>query len=274
MQLGGVVWSLMGNLDVVVVGVVLGAAAAGRYGAALRLAEVGIQFLIALSVIYLPEATKLAVAGRREALATLYRTTSRWSTIVSLLAAGLGFLASPALAQLIFSHSVQEETDLLRVLFVGYALHGALGQTYSTLLALGAYAEIWRSSVVTLPLMVGGTVALAAGFGTIGAATATCLTYAVTGVWWAILVRRDLGVSPFDAFYIRALAACLIGCGLAAVATQVATGAPPAASVIVTGVSGVLAVAASLRLVGGLSPEELGMVNRRLRGRVPGLGTP
>ena len=55
MQLGGVVWSLMGNLDVVVVDGVLGAPhAAGRYGAALRLAEVGIQFLIALSVIYLP----------------------------------------------------------------------------------------------------------------------------------------------------------------------------------------------------------------------------
>ncbi len=64
-QLGGIVWSLMGNLDLVTVGVLLGTSAAGLYGAALRVAEVSIQFLPALSVIYLPEATRLAVAPPR-----------------------------------------------------------------------------------------------------------------------------------------------------------------------------------------------------------------
>ncbi len=75
MQLGGVVWSLMGNLDVVVVGVVLGAADAGTYGASLRIAEVAVQFFVALSVLYLPEATRLAITGRVDALGALYRTT-------------------------------------------------------------------------------------------------------------------------------------------------------------------------------------------------------
>ena len=63
LQLGGVVWSLLGNLDVVIVGLVLGAGAAGTYSVALRVAEFSAQFLVAISLFFLPEATRLAVSG-------------------------------------------------------------------------------------------------------------------------------------------------------------------------------------------------------------------
>jgi O-antigen/teichoic acid export membrane protein len=268
MQLGGIVWSLMGNLDVVVVGVVLGSAAAGRYGAALRLAEVGVQFLIALAVLYLPEATRLAVGGGRRALADLYRTTCRWSTLVSVLVCGIGFLAAPDLARLLIDRDVGQEAELLRVLFVGYAVHGALGQTYSTLLALGSYDDIRRSSLVSLPLIVGGTIALAAAFGVVGAAWATGLAYAATGVWWAVLVHRHLGAWPFDAFYARALAACAAAAVPAAAAAHVTSDIAPALSVLVIGAVTTVAWAASVLIIGGLSPGELRTLQRLRRRRL------
>jgi O-antigen/teichoic acid export membrane protein len=256
MQLGGVVWSLMGNLDLVVVGVVLGAEAAGVYGAALRIAEVSVQFLIALSVLYLPEATRLAVRGATDALATLYRTTCRWSSLISLLAAGAGFVMAPALGRVVFPDDAETASTLLRILLVGFGVHGALGQTYSTLLALGAYADIRRASLVTLPALVAGTVALAAAFGTVGAAAATCVAYVATACWWAHLVARHIGVSPFDRLYGRALVACATSWIAAAVVFRLVADAAPAAGLLATGAAAIAAWLVALRVGGGLSRSE------------------
>jgi O-antigen/teichoic acid export membrane protein len=274
MQLGGVVWSLMGNLDLVTVGVLLGASAAGLYGAALRVAEVSIQFLVALSVIYLPEATRLAVAERADALRSLYRTTSRWATLVSVLGAGVGFVAAPELAQIVFRSNPATEATLMRILFVGYAVHGALGQTYSTLLALGAYADIWRSSIVSLPIIVAGTVGLTAAFGTEGAAWSTCLAYALTGLWWAWQVRRGLGTGPFDEFYPRALGAAAVSLVVAALVSQLGDALSPVGLIAAIMLSATAAWMLALVLSGGLSPNERSIAVRllaRLRsGRVSG----
>ena len=268
MQLGGVVWSLMGNLDVVVVGVVLGAADAGTYGASLRIAEVAVQFFVALSVLYLPEATRLVITGRVDALGALYRTTGRWSTVVALLAAGIGFICAPALGRIIFPDDPSVTTAVLRVLFVGYALHGALGQTYSTLLALGAYRDVRRTSVVTLPLLLVGTVGLTWAFGPVGAAVSTCLAYAFTGTWWALLVHRRIGGGPFDALYGRALAACAASWVVAAVVWHVTSGVGAVASLVATSVAAAIAWLVALPLAGALAPGER-VAAQRLRSRFP-----
>ena len=267
MQLGGIVWSLMGNLDLVAVGVLLGAGAAGMYGAALRVAEVSIQFLVAVSVIYLPEATRLAVLGRNAALASLYRTTSRWATLITVLAAGVGFISAPELARIVFPSNSGTDASLMRILFVGYAVHGALGQTYSTLLALGAYRGIWRSSIVSLPIILAGTVGLTAAFGTEGAAWSTCLAYALTGLWWAWQVNRSLGAVPFDEFYLRALGAAACSLVVAAVASRLGSGLPAVATVAVIMLAATATWTLTVLLGGGLSPEERSAA-ARLRGRL------
>ena len=264
MQLGGVVLSLMGNLDLVTVGVLLGASAAGMYGAALRVAEISIQFLIALSVIYLPEATRLAVANRTDALRSLYRTTSRWATLTTVLAAGVGFVAAPELAQIVFRSNPSMDATLMRILFVGYAVHGALGQTYSTLLALGRYADIWRSSIVSLPLIVAATGGLTAVFGTEGAAWSTCLAYALTGLWWAWQVGRGLRTAPFDEFYLRALGAGALSIVVAALVSRIGAGLSPVASIATITVAATAAWMLALVLTGGLSPTERAVATRLL----------
>lgn len=271
MQLGGVVWSLMGNLDLVTVGVLLGASAAGMYGAALRVAEVSIQFLIALSVIYLPEATRLAVTERTEALRSLYRTTSRWATLITVLAAGVGFVAAPELAQIVFRSDPRTEATLMRILFVGYAVHGALGQTYSTLLALGTYRDIWRSSIVSLPIIVAGTAGLTVAFGTEGAAWSTCLAYALTGLWWAWQVRRALKTAPFDEFYPRALGAAAVSMVVAALVSRLGSALSPVGALAAIMVGATVAWTLALVLSGGLSPSErsiaVGLVARLRSGK-------
>jgi O-antigen/teichoic acid export membrane protein len=267
-HLSGVVWSLMGNLDVVVVGVLLGAADAGMYGTALRLAEFSFQFVIALSVLYLPEATKLAVGGRMAAVGALYRRTSRWSMLVVVLTAGVGFVTAPALAEIVFPDDASTTATLMRILFVGYAVHGCLGDTHSTLVAIAAYADIRRWSLVALPTIVLGTIALTWAFDTVGAAAATCGAYVSSALWWSVIIRRRIGVRPFDGLYLRALSAVLAGCAAAALAFRLTSGAGPVLSL---GVSGLIAAACSLALLpvlGGVTHGERRAISG-LRQRLP-----
>ena len=203
LQLGGVVWSLLGNLDVVIVGLLLGAAPAGTYSVSLRVAEFSAQFLVAISLFFLPEATRLAVGGAREAVVALYRAACRWSAFTTLLVVGIGFITAPEIARIVFPDEQETTTTLLRILFAGYGVQGALGVSYATLSAIGAYDAIWRSSLVGLPLLVVGTIVLTGVWELTGAAVSTLLAYSLLNAWWTWRTVAELGASPFDARYAR-----------------------------------------------------------------------
>jgi O-antigen/teichoic acid export membrane protein len=262
LHLGGAVWALLAHLDIVVVGVVLGADAAGVYGATLRLAEFSYQFVIAVSVLYLPEAVKLFAAGERSALAALYRTSSRWSALISLLVAGAGFVAAPWLAELLFPDDSEISTRILRILFVAYAVYGALGLGYLTSVAVGAFDQIKASALVALPAIVAATVLGAELWGLTGAACVTASGYILFNAWWLWVTKQQtLGATPFDDRYGRALVASAV---TLAGAEGVALLLDDAAPLVALPVIGVVAIAIWLVAVGvsgALSPPEL----RRVR---------
>jgi O-antigen/teichoic acid export membrane protein len=270
LHIGGAVWSLLSNLDVVVVGVVLGAGGAGTYGATMRLAEANIQFVIAIAVLYLPEATRLAVAGHRRALADLYRTSSRWSALVSLFTTGVGFIAAPDLAKILFPDRGSTIATLLRILFLGYAVYGALGLAYGTSIAQGAFREIRAFGLISLPLLVVVTVAFTELWGLTGAACATASGYVVLTFWWAMSVRATLGVTPIDRFYRRSLAACCASWASAGVAAYLTRADAPVIALGATVAAGFVTWVALLLLAGALRPAEMRAVGRlRIRDARP-----
>ena len=267
LHLGGAVWALLAHLDIVVVGVVLGADAAGVYGATLRLAEFSYQFVIAISVLYLPEAVKLIAAGERSALVSLYRTSSRWSLLVSLLVAGAGFVGAPWLAELLFPDDAEISTRILRILFVAYAVYGALGLGYLTSVAVGSFREIQRSAMVALPAIVAATVIAAELWGLTGAACATASGYILFNAWWLWITKEDtLGATPFDHRYGRALLASVVALlGAGAVALVLDDAPPlvalPAIAIVASGVW-----VAAIAVTGALSPPEVRRIKRLLPG--------
>lgn len=265
LQLGGVVWSLLGNLDVVVVGLLLGAGPAGAYSIALRVAEFSAQFVIAISLFFLPEATRLAVEGARTRLVALHRAASRWSAASTLLVAGIGFVLAPAIAEIVFPDEASTVATLLRILFAGYAVQGALGVSYATLSALGAYPAIWWSSVVSLPLLVVGTVLLTQFWGLTGAACATLAAYVGLNAFWAWRTAVELAATAFDLRYLRCVAAAAVG-WLATWAADAALGpAGPVAALALAGGAGLVAGAAALPALRGLTPSERDWLHGALR---------
>ena len=269
LQLGGVVWSLLGNLDVVTVGLLLGAGRAGTYSVALRVAEFSAQFVIAISLFFLPEATRLAVQGHREQLIALYRSACRWSALTTLLAAGIGFVTAPQIAEIVLPDKAGTITTLLRILFGGYAVQGALGVSYATLSAAGAYRAIWVSSIVTLPVLVTATVVLTQIWGLTGAASSTLIGYVGLNIWWTERTISVLGASPIDARYVRGVGACAIGWAAAALVASVAGDAAAVAAFAASAAAGLAAAGPALLLLRALTPGEIAALRRlaRRRGR-------
>lgn len=272
LQLGGVLWSLLGNLDVVIVGLLLGAAPAGTYSVSLRVAEFGAQFLVAISLFFLPEATRLVVGGAREAALALYRTACRWSAFTTLLVVGIGFVTAPELARIVYPDEQETTTTLLRILLAGYGVQGALGVGYAMLSALGAFTAIWRSSVVGLPLLVLGTLVLTGVWELTGAAAATVAAYALLNAWWTRSTVAELGASPFDGRYVRFVAAAVGGWLAAGLADLALAGAEAGAvlTVAVAGLAGLAVGGAGLLAPGTLSPGERGLAARALHVRARG----
>jgi O-antigen/teichoic acid export membrane protein len=268
LQLGGAVWSLLQNLDLVVVGLVVGASAAGVYGAALRLAEFTLLLLIAMTVLYLPEAVKLAIAGRREALVLFYRTSSRWCALISLLTAGTCFIVAPDLAQLLLPNHASSATTVLRILLPGYALHGAMGLAYATSVALGGDRTVRRAAVVAIPFLVVITVLSTELWGLPGAAAATLAGYVVLTIAWVLWTRDLLGALPFDRLYVRAVATCIVSWLSAGLAAYVTRGEAPLSTLLVTCLVAVLTWLPLVRFGGALSARELRALGRLRPGRI------
>jgi O-antigen/teichoic acid export membrane protein len=265
LHLGGVVWSLLGNADVVTVGLVLGAGPAGTYSVSLRVAEFSAQFVVAISLFYMPEAARLALAGSREALLAIYRAACRWSAITTLVAAGIGFITAPALGEMIYPEDAGTVATLLRILLAGFAVQGALGVSYSTLVALGAYREIRAAALAGLPVIVAFTVAFTALWGLTGAASSTLVSYLLlNGVWvWQVATR--LGATPFDRRYLRALIAVAgssLAAGLVYLALEPAGVLVSFAGAAFAGVAAAGPALLALRVVG---PSELALLRRLLR---------
>jgi O-antigen/teichoic acid export membrane protein len=265
LHLGGVVWSLLGNADVVTVGLLLGAGPAGTYSVSLRVAEFSAQFVVAISLFYMPEATRLMVGGSRDALLAVYRAACRWSAITTLVVAGIGFVTAPELGELIYPDDASTVGTLLRILFAGFAVQGALGVSYSTLVAIGAYRSIRTAAVVSLPLIVVGTVAFTQAWELSGAAWATLIAYTVLNVTWMAQVTAHLGTTPFDGRYRRGLLACAGSWLVVAAADRALEPAGAVVTVLAAGTAGLAAAAALLLAARVLGPTEVALLRRMLR---------
>lgn len=257
LHLGGAVWSLLQNLDVVVVGLVVGVGGAGTYGVALRLAEFALVILVAVGVLYLPEAVRLAHGRHRRELVQLYRTSSRWCVLIALPIGGVGFIVAPDLAEVLMPDHAESATTVLRILLPAYALQGALGLAYPTAVALGADRAIRLTALWAVPALLAVTVAFTELWGLAGAATATLLAFSALTVWWVLEVRGLLGALPFDALFGRALASCLVSWVGAAIGTLATRGQAPLVSLAVGVLAGVVSWLVLVRFAGALSGPEL-----------------
>jgi O-antigen/teichoic acid export membrane protein len=189
-----------------------GAATAGVYGAVLRAGQSLFLFLTSVSLTFSPFVADLHHRGERDRLDELYKQVTRWTlaaTIPVLLV--LAIVPGPVLR--IFGRDFVQGEGALRILIVGMIVPVMVGTVGFILIMAGRTGWDLLVYVGGFAIDVGLALALArpSALGIEGAAVAQACTLTFTAVARLLLVRRFLGIWPFDAGYLRLVPATVVG---------------------------------------------------------------
>jgi O-antigen/teichoic acid export membrane protein len=253
-----VLWSDRGSV---------GAAQVGVYGAVLRAGQALFLFLTSVSLTFSPFVADLHHRGERERLDGLYKNVTRWTlaaTIPVLLV--LGILPEETLR--IFGPEFTSGADALRILIVGMIVPVMVGTVGFILIMAGRTG--WDLAVYLggFAIDIGVALLLAgpAGLGIRGAAIAQALTLSFSAIARLLLVRRFLGIWPFDRTWMRLAVPTLLGALTMGLAHAVVPDERWGADLLVSAALGTSAYGGAM-LVIGLSPTERAAVARLIRRR-------
>jgi O-antigen/teichoic acid export membrane protein len=246
-----------------------GAAETGVYGAVLRAAQSLFLFLTSVSLTFSPFVADLHHRGERGRLDELYKQVTRWTlaaTIPVLLV--LAIVPGPVLR--IFGRDFVQGDAALRILIAGMIVPVMVGTVGFILIMAGRTGWDLVVYVGGFAIDAGLAFALARpdALGMEGAAVAQACTLTFSAVARLLLVRRFLGIWPFEAGYLRLVPAALTG-GLAmALAHAVMPAERWLLDLVVSFVVGGAVYVTALVTIGLPSAERTSLA--RLAGRVLG----
>lgn len=244
----------------------------GVYAATLQAGQSLFLFLTSLSLMFSPFVADLHHRGEREKLDSLYKSVTRWAlgaTLPILLA--LAILPEQVLR--VFGSEFAEGKDALLILIAGMLVPVCVGTVGFILIMVGRTG--WDL------LVYGGSIALDIGLalalarpevlGIRGAAIAQAVTLAASALARLYLVKRFVGIWPFDRHFLRLIPPAVIGAAVMAGVHAILPEAKWLVNLVVSAGAGVLAYGATMLAV-GLKPGErrtVFAVAGRLFGRTP-----
>jgi O-antigen/teichoic acid export membrane protein len=189
-----------------------GSAEVGVYGAVLRAAQSLFLFLTSVSLTFSPFVADLHHRGEREQLDRLYKQVSRWTlaaTIPVLLV--LAIVPGPVLR--IFGGEFVEGDAALRILIGGMIVPVMVGTVGFILIMAGRTGWDLLIYVGGFAIDVGIALLVARpeALGIRGAALAQAATLTFTAVARLLLVRRFLGIWPFERGHLRLILPTVTG---------------------------------------------------------------
>lgn len=247
----------------------IGAAELGVYSSSVRIALAMVLFLTAVSYVFSPFVADLHHRGERERLDALFKSLTRW-TVAGTIPVLLVMLVAPEpLLRIFGGREFTGGVDALRILLVGQTVNVAVGAAGFVLIMAGRTG--WDLVVYVLSFALDLTLALVLvpRFGIEGAALAQTVTVAASNVLRLSLVRRFVGIQPYDRSYVRLVPATACAAVAMVVVHGALAGAAWSVDLVATGLAGLVAYVPPL-LLWGLPPGERATALaalRRLLGR-------
>ena len=226
------------------------------YGAVLRAGQALFLFLTSVSLTFSPFVADLHHRGEREQLDRLYKNVTRWTlaaTVPVLLV--LGILPEETLR--IFGDEFRTGADALRILIIGMIVPVMVGTVGFILIMAGRTGWDLVVYLAGFAIDIGVAVALAGptGLGIRGAAIAQAITLSFSATLRLLLVRRFLGIWPFDRAWLRLLVPTALGAVTMALVHAAMPNDRWFLDLLVSAAAGGVVYAGSL-LAFGLSPSE------------------
>lgn len=225
----------------------------GVYSAALRAGQIIVLFLTSVSLMFSPFVADLHNRGERAKLDALFKNLTRW-TIAATLPLFLILLVAPAEALRIFGSGFSGGQTALLILIAGQFVNIATGSVGFVLIMVGRTG--WDLAVYGASLALNLALAfwLCPRYGMEGAAVANAVTFALSKWARLALVKRFVGIQPYDRQYGRLVVPALVGGAVMWAVHSVVPGGF-LVDLVATSVVGSAAYVAALWLV-GLTPAE------------------
>lgn len=196
--------------DLFVVARYVSSAQVGVYGAAVRAAQALLLFLTSLSLMFSPFVADLHARGERGRLDALYKSVTRWTLAATLpVLLVLALLPEPVLR--IFGGEFAEGRAALLILIAGMVVPVSVGTVGFILIMVGRTGWDLLVYAGSFALDVGVAVLLAPRIGIRGAAVAQAVTLATSSAVRLYLVKRFVGIWPFDRHFLRLAPPVLVG---------------------------------------------------------------
>ncbi len=241
-----------------------GAGEVGVYGAVLRAGQSLFLFLTSVSLTFSPFVADLHHRGEHEHLDALYKQVTRW-TLAATIPVLLALAILPGQVLRIFGGGFSGGDGALRILIVGMIVPVMVGTVGFILIMAGRTG--WDLLVYLAGFAVDGGLALALArpeaLGIRGAAIAQAATLTGSALARLMLVRRFLGIWPFDRSYLRLVAPTLVGAAVMALVHGVLPEAKWLVNLLGSVAAGGLAYAVVL-LAWGLPTSERAALRRAI----------
>lgn len=195
----GVMW-----LDVLLVGAILGPAAAGTYAVVSRLVTTGMMGIEAIRLAVVPELSALLARNDLRNTGSVYRVAASWCVTSSFPVYVLLALFAP-LALDVFGGEFAGGVTALRILALAMLVNVASGQAASLLLMGGHSGWMLANNVIALTLDVVLNLVLLPSIGITGAAWAWGASIVVGNLMSVYLIRSFYRIDLIDRTYGRSL---------------------------------------------------------------------
>ncbi|MGH2693494.1 MAG: oligosaccharide flippase family protein [Actinomycetota bacterium] len=174
----------------------------GVYSAALRSGQILVLFLTSVSLMFSPFVADLHARGERDRLERLFKALTRWTLAATMPAFLLLAVAPETVLRLFGAEFSGGETALLIVL-AGQFVNVATGSVGFVLIMVGRTGWDLLVYAASLVLNLGLAFALAPEYGMEGAAVANAVTFAASKWARLAMVKRFVGIQPYDPHYAR-----------------------------------------------------------------------
>ncbi len=229
----------------------------GVYSAALRAGQIIVLFLTSTSLMFSPFVADLHNRGETEKLDKLFKNLTRWTLAATLpLFLILGVLPEETLK--IFGSEFGGGQTALLILIAGQFVNVATGSVGFVLIMVGRTG--WDLAVYAASLVcnLGLAFWLCPRYGMEGAAVANAVTFALSKWARLALVRRFVGIQPYDRSYGRLIVPALVGGSVMMLVHSVAPGGS-LVDLLLTGTVGVGAYGIAYLMVGLTDKERAGL---------------
>jgi O-antigen/teichoic acid export membrane protein len=191
----GIVFAMIQQFDVVIIGTLLDAKDAGPYFAAQKTAMLLSLVLIAAGLVAAPSMAALYHSGKHEELQKLCRNLAKIIAAVT----ALGFLALAVLGKFLlslFDANFVSAYPILLVVALGTMIDAVAGPT-AYLMQMTTYEKAYlRIMVVCYGFVLLAQFILIPRYGSMGAAMASTGGIVIWNLWAVALLRRQAGLDP------------------------------------------------------------------------------